>query len=230
VISFKDSGTFLVRAIATTDFSGCKDTVLQQVNVESRVSSITLEKIFLMQPGNLLVYRNNFYPNNTAKKYQWGYDSILTRSPALVFGPSRKIPDQVNQFLVPEPGLDTVNKMYWVQLTDEKGCQSRVYYNGPFVLGRMQVPPPVSSVVQMQVVPNPNSGVFEMVLSGNIYGRVEAMVYNSLGRIVYQKSFIKNLPAIKENFLSGHLPAGLYFLELQSSDLKKVISRFVIQR
>jgi hypothetical protein len=88
----------------------------------------------------------------------------------------------------------------------------------------------LDNTVTLQVIPNPTTGQFRLALKGNIYGTVEARIFNSLGHVVYRKQFVKTVAEVTEAFDAGSLPAGLYFVELQSSDLKKVVTRFVIQR
>ena len=235
-ISFYGPGLYIINAIAkNTEYGGCSDTVSQIVKV-SEDAGIAEIKIIKKQPGNILIYPDNSLdPGNG---YQWGYDSVISNSPdSMIFGPPIFIPTQVYQFFVPAaqflytidnaPVLDTTNYLFWVLL--KKGdCYTKVYYNGPYALRRGQVIPP-DNTVQLQVFPNPNKGSFEIALKGNIYGNIEANIYNALGQVVFRKKFEKVTPEINEKFSAYNLPAGLYYLVLYSSDLKKVVSRFVIQ-
>ena len=56
----------------------------------------------------------------------------------------------------------------------------KVYYNGPYVSDKL-VTVPITTAPKLQVTPNPNNGVFEITLSGNIYGSIKAKIYNSGG-------------------------------------------------
>lgn len=223
VISFPEISTGLVRVTATDTANGsCFARVFQDVEVSS-LPGIEERKIFLKQPGNLLIY-----PDNTLSKYQWGTDSILTVSPDSSFGRPRSMANQVYQFYPGGSTLDQNNYLYWVLLEDTAGCKSRVYYNGPYAARQSQVVT-ISNPVELLVFPNPNQGNFDVSLKGNIYGDIQAKIYNALGQQVFTKKFVKNAPEVYEKFNAGKLGSGMYFLELYSSDLKKVVTRFIIQ-
>ncbi len=231
VISFKNSGTYPVKVIATSTF-GCKDSVSQTVNVNAK-QGVVARKIVLKQPGNLL-----FYPDNTldtVRGYQWGYDSLLTRTTLdTAYSSPVSVPGQVYQFFIPADRfvknnqLDTVNYRYWVLLQKED-CSNRVYYNGPYAQARVPYLPPDDNTVTVKVFPNPNNGLFEILLSGNIYGHMNATIYNAMGQVVFRSDFSKTIPLVRERFNTGHLPGGSYYLVINSSDLKKVFSRIIIQ-
>lgn len=239
VISFFNPGTapgnYRIYAIATdTVNGGCTASAYQKIKVDTG-DGINEIKIIKKQPGNLLIYPDNSL--DAGDGYQWGYDSIISNSPELIFGPPVSIPGQVYQVFIPEakfivtvdntPTLDTTNYLYWVLL--KKGdCYTKVYYNGPYARRLGQVIP-TDNTVQLKVYPNPNKGSFEIALKGNIYGNIEANIYNALGQVVFRKKFVKVTPEINEKFNAYNLPTGLYYLVLYSSDLKKVVSRFVIQ-
>ncbi len=236
VISFKDfsKANITVAATNTVELGGCINTASQPVKQDN--TGFVEQKIFFKQPGNLLIYPDNSF--DLTDGYQWGYDTILSGRPNPAYGPPTKIPDQVYQFFIPEkrfittsgnePILDTMHYAYWILLHNGNGCFSRVYYNGAFVDGRIQYVPPVDSV-KLLVFPNPTNGKFKIDLSGNIYGKIDAKIYNSMGQVVFSKNFTKITPAINEDFNTYHLQGGVYFLVLNSSDLKKVVSPIVIQ-
>lgn len=229
VVSFLKPGSYLINAQAiNTANGGCSVSVSQQVRVES-TEGITERKIFKKQPGNLLIY-----PDNTLESYQWGYDSVIAITPDSSFSAPHEIPGQVYQFFTPDKeyinadgSLNETTYLYWVSL-QSGNCFSKVYYNGPYVSDKL-VTVPITTAPKLQVTPNPNNGVFEITLSGNIYGSIKAKIYNSVGQIVYLKSFDKFTQSVNEKFVTGNLAAGLYFIELYSSDLKKISSRFLIQ-
>ena len=80
----------------------------------------------------------------------------------------------------------------------------------------------------MQVIPNPNNGTFAVALHGNIYGNIDARIYNSIGEVVLTKNFVKMIQEVNQEFDADNLPDGLYLLEMNSSDLKKVYARILI--
>lgn len=232
VVSFIKPGDFIISAIATNIANGgCTDTVSQAVKINT-INGIDERKIFEKKPGNLLVYPDNSLDILTG--YQWGYDSVITSAPNTSFGLPILIHDQVYQFFIPEKRflenntLDTIRRSYWVLLR-QGDCTSKVYYNGPYANRSAQIIP-ANNEVRVQVFPNPNRGSFEIALKGNIYGSIDAKIYNSMGQVVFSKNFIKMMPEIIENFTANNLPGGLYFIELNSSNLKKIATRFIIQK
>jgi hypothetical protein len=88
---------------------------------------------------------------------------------------------------------------------------------------------PENDPVELNIYPVPNNGTFVTVLKGNIYGTVSARIYNSYGQLVFSNNFVKNMPVVNENYSLPHLQGGLYFLVMNSSDLRKVVARFIIQ-
>ncbi len=233
VISFPNPGNpTTIKAFAINSANGgCVDSVSQVVKI-SNASGIDERRILLQNPGNLLIYPDNSL--NPANGYQWGYDSLVRTIPDRAYGPPKKVEGQVYQFFIPESrfivnnALDTIRYSYWVIL-QEGNCYSRVYYNGPYARLKIGYKLPESNTVELKVFPNPNNGIFEIVLKGNIYGNVNAKMYNSLGQMVATQNFVKNTAEVNESFNAPGLQAGLYYLVLHSSDLKKVVARFIIQ-
>jgi hypothetical protein len=193
---------------------------------------IEAQRIILKQPGNLLFYPDNSM--NPTNGYQWGYDALLSSTPSRVYAPPETIEGQVYQFFTPGNrfingnGLDTIHYSYWVLIQDGS-CYSRIYYNGPYARLKIGETPTETNSVELKVFPNPNNGIFEVALTGNIYGSINAKIYNTYSQVVYTQNFVKNIPQINENFSTLNLPQGLYYLVLNSSDLKKVVTRFIIQ-
>jgi len=232
VISFQDADTFIVKVTASYATS-CMDSVTQEVRVRS-TAGIEEGRIFLKQPGNMLVYTDNSLDSGDG--YEWGYDSLLRTSPNRAYSAPKLVPDQVYQFFIPESRflnsnneLDTAARAFWAQLR-KATCETRVYYNGPYAARRIPVAPAEDNTVRLKVIPNPNDGDFRISLEGNIYGNVHARVCNALGQVVSNAHFTKSIPVISEQFNTSHLPNGLYYIEVSSSDLKKAQTRFIIQR
>jgi|GEM_PF-6396019 len=230
VISFNNPGIDTISVLATNNVTGCESVVSQLVQVSSQNIGNEQLKIFKKQPGNLLVY-----PDKSFTGYQWGYDSLIQALPDTAFGPPVTVPGQVYQFFIPDArfitndSLDESKHFFWVLLNNNDGCYTKIYYNGPYDDKQDSVRRSnVDNAVQLLVMPNPNKGVFEINLKGNIYGHIDAKIYNALGGLVFRKKFEKTVPEINEKFSINNLPAGFYFLILNSSDLKKVSSKFII--
>ena len=236
VMSFDTPGDYTI-VLASKDTNTCGAVDSQKVHVRSQTVDKPLP-IFLKEPKNVLVYQDN-----SLFKYQWGYDTVVnttTRS----LSRSMRVQGQVYQFFVPDgrfitrnsngsETLNTVDYNYWVWLsvlTKDSTCDTRVYYNGKYLRTITANTPAADSTVRLQIIPNPNRGLFDISLKGNIYGYIHAQIQNAAGRTVFMKSFTKALPAVTEKFNVDHLPGGVYFLILQSGAQKPVVSRFIIQR
>ncbi len=231
VVSFFGARNYTIRAIAIQSPAngGCRDTVNQRVVVNTSSDSIQERRIFLKQPGNVLVY-----PDNTLDQYQWGYSEILSTSPDSSFAGPVPLPNQVYQFFVPESrfiangSLDTTRYIYWIQV--KKGdCQSRVYYNGPYK-SRAGITVAADPRLILTVFPNPNRGIFDLSITGNMYGAIRANIYNAMGRLVFTKNFIKTTPEAIEKFVTASLADGVYYIVVNSSDLKQAETRFIIHK
>jgi hypothetical protein len=232
VASFNNTGTYVMKVVATNNAYSCQDTVTQVVKI-SATAGIDERKIILKQPGNLLIYPDNSL--NQADGYQWGYDSLVRILPDSAFSIPKPLAGQVYQYLVPDKRfintnnlLDTSKYSYWV-LLKQGDCYSRVYYNGPYATGRIRPADADLIAIEANIYPNPNNGIFSIRLKGNIYGRMRATIYNSLGQPVFSSQFEKTTPVFDEQFNTQHLAAGIYNLVVRGSDLKKAETRFIIQ-
>jgi YVTN family beta-propeller protein len=232
VVSFPSSGTYAVKVTVASSM-GCEASDAHTLTV-SNVAGLEERRIFLKQPGSMLIYADNSM--EPIDGYQWGYDSLWHTQPDTAYGPPVSISDAVYQFFSPSGKflgkngeLKTDIYAFWVLLRNGD-CYSRVYYNGAYAPRKMLTPTPEDNTVQLRVIPNPNDGLFAISLGGNIYGDLHATVRNALGQAVYHASFSKTIPIVFERLNIDYLPAGLYYLDLNSSDLKKVQTRFIIQR
>jgi hypothetical protein len=227
-ISFPNSGSFTITLEASNGYS-CTSSSSQTFTITPN-GNFQERSILLKQPGNILIYPDNSM--NPINGYQWGYDSLFIVDGDTMSGAPVVIDGQVYQFFTPDSKFlknDHLNLealAFWVSL--RKGdCITRVYYNGPRRARYILNAPEDNSVV-LKTIPNPNNGSFSLSLQGNIYGDVQAHVYNVLGQMVATASFSKTTSTVVHPFKTD-LPDGLYYINLQSSDLKKAQTRFIIQ-
>ncbi|HKR05704.1 MAG TPA: T9SS type A sorting domain-containing protein [Bacteroidia bacterium] len=238
VISFYDEGQITIWNTNSTGL-GCQGTSSMSVTVNNN-DGFEERKIILKQPGNLLVYPDNsmdpshYFGNVLINGYQWGYDSIADKaSPLDSLGPPTEIPGQVYQVFVPVSkfingnSLNETDYAYWV-LLNKDGCQSRVYYNGPYKNNRLLPEIPVDNTVGASVFPNPTTGDLNIMLHGNIYGNIDVSICNPLGQIVYKDNFEKKQFETIQNIKLNKIPEGIYLLELLSSDHQQVTARIII--
>lgn len=228
-----------VYAMNSDSLGGCPDSVEQVVNVTANPDSISTRKIILKQPGNLLVYPDNSMNAGSGEhNYQWGYDEIVGIDAVTLdtlLGPPQEIAGQVYQFFVPEAkfinssGTDVATDKYcfWV-LLKRGDCQSKVYYNGPYAPPGKLVDEGTDASISVKAFPNPTTGSFRVLLTGNMYGSIAARMYNTLGAVVFSSGFIKNNYESSEYFEDLNLPDGIYHLELISTDEQRAVARIVV--
>jgi hypothetical protein len=232
VISFHTPGIYEVVA-SVSNAVGCSNEYVQLLTVNN-VTGLDERKIFLKHPGNMLIYADNSM--QPIDGYQWGYDSLTHSVPDTGYSAPVHIPGAVYQFFSPGGKfLDNNDKLrtdvyaFWVQLR-RGDCYSRSYYNGAYAPRKMAAPSAEDNAVLLCVIPNPNDGIFNISLGGNIYGNVNVTVRNALGQAIYHTSFSKTIPVVFERLSIGYLPSGLYTLNINCSDLKQVQTQFIIQR
>lgn len=231
VISFKNTtGQVQINVYAhnTDSLGGCPDSISQIVTIVANPDSIAERKIILKQPGNLLVYPDNSMAADSG--YQWGYDLKISEE---ILGPPHDIAGQVYQFFTPEPvylkdaKLDTFKYAFWV-LLKRGGCRSKVYYNGPYAHQKLADDGDPGALPQVKIYPNPNTGSFNVTLKGNMYGTIEAKIYNILGATLYNTTFEKTNYESNEKMVLPEIPNGIYYLELNSSDQHTIAARMLI--
>ncbi len=231
VISFNNQvDEVLIKAYAFNSeaLGGCPDSAMQMVVVKNSIDSINERKIFLKQPGNLLVYPDNSLAIDSG--YQWGFDVKINDT---TLSAPDSIPNQVYQVFTPEAKfinagqLDTMKYAFWV-LLKEGECRSKVYYNGPYAPKKLASENAGDHSATVSVYPNPSPGEFVITLNGNIYGIIEASLYNSLGQRVYHSSFEKKTGEVTELISQQFLTNGLYLLQLVGSDQKRLTTSIII--
>lgn len=231
VISFNGPAeTVVIKAYAFNSeaLGGCPDSTSQVVLITSNSDSINERRIFMKQPGNLLVYPDNSLAIDSG--YQWGYDIRLNDS---TLGAPDSIPNQVYQVFTPESKfinagqLDTVNYAFWVLLKDGL-CRSKVYYNGPYAPKKLASENQAGTEPTVHAYPNPSSGDFTISIRGNIYGILQMRMYNMMGERVYENSLEKRTGETSLMISEPQWPAGIYLLELSGSDQKTLTSRMII--
>lgn len=223
VITFPDSSSSYIATIMATSINqislgGCpNDSTVFTVEISSG-DQIQEAPIILKQPGNLLVYLDN-----TAFGYQWGFDSKNT------FAPS-KITGQVYQTLDHPAVLpfDTTSRNYWV-LVYKNDCVTKVYYNGPYSSSKGSTPEIIPDEVSALVYPNPTNGIFDLVVSGNIYQNVYFKIINHIGQVVHAQTLYKDQPLQNYKVDIPSLAKGLYLVEIRGDYNEQATYKIVIK-
>jgi len=154
------------------------------------------------QPSNTLVcVRNDF------DAYQWGYDDATTFCSTTLNG------EIYQDYIVGDSfNNDTIAKHYWV-LIEKDSCQAKIYYNSPF---QKIVQPEIIDYgdISMQVLPNPNKGVFDIKLIGNENSTSRLFMFDMMGRKIYEERINKNSPEYYVNLSFPELASGMYVIRL----------------
>jgi PKD repeat protein len=80
----------------------------------------------------------------------------------------------------------------------------------------------------LKISPNPSSGIFTIQLSSGKQQVVSLSIYNSLNNIVYKQDKIEVNGNFKQTFEMTNLPAGVYFVRLDTKD-STIVRKLVIQ-
>ncbi|MFP4526684.1 MAG: T9SS type A sorting domain-containing protein, partial [Bacteroidales bacterium] len=75
--------------------------------------------------------------------------------------------------------------------------------------------------LSVNVYPNPGNGNYSIELDGEMNESINVMVFNAVGKLVYQKKY-KN-PSSKETINITNQNDGIYFLKVTSNNTEKVI-------
>ncbi|MBL0341159.1 MAG: T9SS type A sorting domain-containing protein [Bacteroidetes bacterium] len=223
VITFPDSSSSYTATIVATSLNqialgGCpNDSTVFTVEI-SAGDQIQEAPIILKQPGNLLVYLDN-----TALGYEWGFDSKNTLLPSKIAGQIYQVLD--HPAVLP---FDTTSRDYWV-LVYKNNCVTKVYFNGPYSISKGTVPDPVPDEVTALVYPNPNSGNFEILVSGNIYQNVYFKIINHIGQVVHTETLNKEQPAQNYTFTIPNLAKGLYLIEIRGDFNEQATHKMLIK-
>lgn len=127
--------------------------------------------------------------------YQWGYDDALTLDSVLLAG-------ETNQNYY-NASPDYAGKHYWV-MTSHMGCIQKSYYNAPATVSNVVV-----SDITLTMQPNPNSGVFSVMISASASSRrVQYTLTDMTGKIIREWASWTNT----QEQVNVDAAAGLYFV------------------
>lgn len=234
VISFDITSGSPITIYAIADYiinaGTCQDTSFMIVNIINSGNGFDERKIIPKEPGHLLVYPDNSMDADSG--YQWGYDNLFYKNNDTISGPPIDIPGQIYQFFIPSSQFiyhDSLNEhdyAYWVLLTKSE-CKSKVYYNGPYAHKSIPIET-TDNVVGVDVYPNPSAGDLNISLHGNIYGNINAKIYNALGQTVYETRYEKKQAEINQVINLNKILDGIYMLELTSSDHQRITKRVIV--
>lgn len=82
--------------------------------------------------------------------------------------------------------------------------------------------------LSLSLYPNPNNGIFEVVMPNILAAEVTLSVFDLQGKTVWQEQKIANSNFLKETITLENLPAGIYIFEAQSGERRQRV-KFIRQ-
>lgn len=151
--------------------------------------------------------------DNSADKYQWGYDDINTLDSTL-------LPGMVNQSYS-DPDADFANRCYWV-ITTHNGCMQKAYFTTPLSTGRSIS----NNDLEISLYPNPADQLINFSLNGIGHSdKIDVQLIDAVGRARKAISVVGN----SGNMQLGGLTPGVYLVQF-SRDGVRIGQRVFIKR
>lgn len=165
--------------------------------------------------------------------YQWGYTPGV-KSPNDPTADETNSSDQFQLFPVTyNPG-----NYYWVDTWNKVGgqcptgdnCKTRSYYSGNAPIFTTGTDDVASKSPVMLVLPNPNSGSFNLLLKYVPTGETRLRVYTSSGQLAGEINCEVNSDEQMMQIYQDQLPAGQYIIQIITSDGRIISNRMVVQK
>ena len=103
------------------------------------------------------------------------------------------------------------------QIALHQGFEQSSVYNKPSILVQN---------VNLNVYPNPNRGIFNLLVDASFQSNYDCVIYDAIGKQVHKLSGLSNM--IQEINLLGSLSAGTYFVHVTTSNGEIGISKLFI--
>ncbi len=197
-----DSDTVIVTLTATDTATTCSNSYSETIAIGY---SVIHDNVRIEQLGS----RTLVCIYSDAAAYQWGYDSLDGNG---VLKTSQPLVADTFQSFIPDDGILHGDRYYWVIVTFDNGCITRVYFNKPPVGLNESLPG-----YYVSVHPNPSDGRFTVSLVGFSGKKIDMRITDITGKII---SHIKRQAANNHEELTigeyGWSP-GLYILAVHSN-------------
>ncbi|MEI8202251.1 MAG: M4 family metallopeptidase [Bacteroidota bacterium] len=171
-------------------------------NLTSNAQSVTVNPV----PTTPLVTQTDVSLHSSSPTGNQWYS---TPPPTLIVGAT-------NQTFTP-----TTTGIYYVVVTDSNACSSPASNTVYVVAGINE-----NSNNDFSIIPNPNQGSFKLQLNKSYYGKINLMITNTLGQMVYAKQ-IDALPT--QQISLNSLENGVYFLNIRNENMN-ITRRLVIEK
>lgn len=102
-----------------------------------------------------------------------------------------------------------------------------IFVTNPLIIDPVQE---ISNLNHLAISPNPSNGVFNLNLWLKKPDQFTLYVFNSLGRVAYQSKLLVPDNAFQSELQLDHLPAGLYYLQLQNEKGEQAVQKLMISR
>lgn len=84
----------------------------------------------------------------------------------------------------------------------------------------------ISDIIGCSITPNPNAGIFDLSLTNVNSGKIDLIMYDAMGKLVYEESVDVNTVAIKKTLQLSDMPGGVYHLKINAAG--RVANKMVI--
>jgi len=84
------------------------------------------------------------------------------------------------------------------------------------------------SLQLFNVQPNPNSGIFDVDIAGQVHKHLQLTVFNTLGKVVFNEYYDFNTGQLKRRVHLENLASGIYFIRAgttSQAEYRKMIFR-----
>jgi hypothetical protein len=118
----------------------------------------------------------------------------------------------------------TQNGSYYVEMTDANGCTGN---SAGCFTANYDVIHELNSVWNMVIVPNPNSGIFEVRLTTGIPGNYTLEICDEAGRVVFTNVMGHVQKTAQTQVDISHHQRGIYLLKLIQNDKAVAVKRIM---
>jgi hypothetical protein len=173
----------------------CSTTANKIVNIKGTISPTPAQ---LVLKADKIETEILICPNCNFEKYQWGYESKITRTEVLTCK---------DIIWCKFPSIDTLNNFYWVKIGPDLNCQTKSYFNAPVMLSSSRI----GKSGEVLVYPNPAEDMVN-IKSNNPIESVQ--ILNGVGAMVEALKADEMQRQKEISINTGHLKAGIYFVRV----------------
>lgn len=204
LVNFPDSGEATVILSVSELTTSCSGKDSLRFHISEHVA-----------PDNSVIYSAPEFicSDNSADKYQWGYDDERTLDSTL-------LPGMTNQNYY-DPAPDFTTRYFWV-ITNHNGCQQKTYFRAPLSTGNRVA----NNDLEISLYPNPADQLINFSINGVGHSdKIDVQLIDAVGKARKAISVVGNAGNMQ---LSGLTP-GVYLVQF-SRDGERIGQKVFIKR